>query len=425
MDQSSHVAEELYKKNLELAERNKTLSLLRKIDEIILSSVTDIDLIAHQIADAVVSGAGFKAVYIMIVNKKGKLLIPLAVSLDKSTAEIDPNLSRAIYSLKVKLDDFSNIIIKTISEKKMQKTENLFDLFKSLITEETCKKIQSSSGMKLFHLYPMIVRNEPIGAIIICPKEEKEPYFAYQEDLILRLPTVVSIAIDNALLYQKIGQANIRLKDLDKLKDEFVSLASLELRTPMTAIKSYLWMVLNKSKNIDPQIKSYLNIAYQETEHLIKLVQNMLTISRIESQRLELSLTNYDLFELVKLAYDTLKIKADEKRLTFTLLPYPEKIIVNGDKDKLTEVFENIIGNALKYTPNNGTVSIHFTTEKNKVIVHVTDSGPGISQEDIAKLFQKFGRLDEAKKSRTTGTGLGLYISKQIVELHKGTIEIE
>ena len=132
-----------------------------------------------------------------------------------------------------------------------------------------------------------------------------------------------------------------------------------------------------------------------------------------------------DLFEIVKLVYNTLKIKADEKHLTFTLLPYPEKVIVNADKEKLSEVFENIIGNALKYTPDNGNISIHFTTEKNKAGVHVTDSGPGISEEDLKKLFQKFGRLEEAKQSRTSGTGLGLYISKQIVELHKGSIKIE
>ncbi|OGK11878.1 hypothetical protein A2954_05860 [Candidatus Roizmanbacteria bacterium RIFCSPLOWO2_01_FULL_37_12] len=425
MDKTSHVTEELYKKNLELAERNKTLSLLRKIDEIILSSVTDIDQIAHQIADAAVAGAGFKAVYIMLINKKEKLLIPQAVSLDKSTIEIDSSLIRAIYSLKVNLNDSDNLIIKTINERKLQKTDKMYDLFKSLLTEEACKKIQQSAAMKLFHIYPLVIRSEPIGAIIVCPKEQVEPFFVFQEDLIQRLPNVVSIAIDNALLYQKIDQANTRLKELDKLKDEFVSLASHELRTPLTAIKSYLWMVLNQSKNIDPQIRSYLDIASQETEHLIKLVQNMLTISKIESQRLELTLKNLDLYEMVKLAYDTLKINADEKHIIFTLLPYPEKLIVNGDKEKISEIFENIIGNAIKYTPENGTVSIHFTTEKNKVIIHVADSGPGIAKENMAKLFQKFSRLEEGKQNRTPGTGLGLYISKQIVELHKGSIKVE
>ena len=425
MDQTPHVAEELYKKNLELAERNKTLALLRKIDEIILSRVTDIEEVVRQIAQAVVAEAGFKAVYIFLLHKKEALLSPHGIALNKSISEVDLGLQRAMFSIKISWNDEDNLIVRATKEKKMQQTESLYDLFKSVLNEEACKKIQQTIGMAYFHIYPLIVREEAIGAIMISPKEKTKPFFIYQTGLIERLPVVISIAIDNALLYDKIQKANVRLKELDKLKDEFVSLASHELRTPMTAIKSYIWMVLNKSKNLDPQTRSYLDIASQETEHLIKLVQNMLTISRIESQRLELTLENLDLFEIVKLVYDTLKIKADEKHLTFTLLPYPEKLIVNGDKDKLSEVFENIIGNALKFTPNNGTISIHFTTEKNTTAVRVTDSGPGISKENLSKLFQKFGRLEEAKQNRTPGTGLGLYISKQIVELHKGSIEIE
>lgn len=422
---SKHIAEELYKKNLELAEINKALALLRKIDEIILSSVTDIKNIAHQVTDAVVTEAGFKAVYILLINNKTRLLTPLAVSLNRSLTQIDPDLQRAIYSLKMPLGDETNIIIRTITDKKMQKTDNMHSIFKSYLTEEICKKIQETAGIKLFHIYPLIIRAEAIGVMIISPKEDNEPFFSYQEGLIERLPGVVSIAIDNALLYQNIERTNIRLKELDKLKDEFVSIASHELRTPLTAIKSYIWMILNKSKNLDSQVRGYLEIASQETEHLIKLVGNMLTISRIESQRLELTLENIDLFILIKQIYNTLKIKADEKNLTFILAPYPEKLIVNADKDKLSEVFENIIGNALKYTPAGGNISIHFTTEKNNVQVHVSDTGPGIAKENLSKLFQKFARLDESEQNRTPGTGLGLYISKQIVELHKGLISVD
>ncbi|OGK34929.1 hypothetical protein A3F60_04780 [Candidatus Roizmanbacteria bacterium RIFCSPHIGHO2_12_FULL_39_8] len=151
----------------------------------------------------------------------------------------------------------------------------------------------------------------------------------------------------------------------------------------------------------------------------------MLTISRIEGQRLELSIETLDLFAIVKQVYDTLKVKADEKKITFTLVPYPEKLTISGDKDKLSEVIENIVGNALKYTPENGRISIHFTLDKNTTGVHVSDTGHGISQEDLSKLFQKFGRLSDAKISKTPGTGLGLYITKQIVELHKGTIAVQ
>ncbi|OGK17170.1 hypothetical protein A2774_02100 [Candidatus Roizmanbacteria bacterium RIFCSPHIGHO2_01_FULL_39_12c] len=422
---SKHIAEELYKKNLELAEVNKSLALLRKIDEIVLSSVIDIKSVAHQVTDAVVSEAGFKAVYILLKDNKNRLLVPLAVSLNKSLSQIDSDLLRAIYSLKVPFTDESNIIIQAINDQKMQRTDNMFAIFKSYLTEGVCKKIQDIARIKYFHIYPLIIRDEAIGAFIISPKEESAPYFAYQENLIERLPGVISIAIDNTLLYQNIERTNIRLKELDILKDEFVSIASHELRTPLTAIKSYIWMTLNKSTDLNPQVKSYLEIAASEIEHLIKLVQNMLTISRIESQRLELTLENIDLYELVKQVFDTLKIKADEKQQTFILVPYPEKLLVSADKDKLTEVFENIIGNALKYTPDRGKITIHFSTGKDKTRIHITDTGPGISSDNQTKIFQKFGRLEEAKHNRTPGTGLGLYISKQITDLHKGSINVE
>lgn len=421
-----HIAEELYKKNLELAERNKTLSLLRKIDEIILSSVTDIEEVVRQVAQAVVAEAGFKAVYIYILKKREKLLKPLGIALSKTIAEVDPNLQRAMYSVKISMNNTNNLIVKAVKEKKMQESNNLHLLFESYLTKEATEEIQGKLLMNFFQIHPLIVREESIGAIIISPKEEKEPFFLYQSDLIERLPQVVSIAIDNSLLYEKIEHANIRLKELDKLKDEFVSIASHELRTPMTAIKSYLWLSLNKSpQNLDPSVKSNLQISLQETERLIKLVQNLLTISRIESKRLELNIEPVNIFDLTKQVYDGIKIKADEKKVHFTLAPYPEKLIVNGDKEKLAEVFENIIGNALKYSPERGKVFVSFSVEQDKVAIHISDTGPGISKENMPKLFKKFARLEETKENRTPGTGLGLYITKQIVTLHKGTIIVE
>lgn len=253
-----------------------------------------------------------------------------------------------------------------------------------------------------------------------------------------------AVAIKNALAYEEIqrfnvtlkeqikqattnlAKANIRLKELDKLKDEFVSLASHELRTPMTAIKSYLWLALNRSPQpLASETKKNLEISLEETERLIKLVQNMLTISRIEGKRLELNIEPVNVVELVKRLFDELKIKADEKNMHFTFVPYPEKLRINGDKDKLAEVLQNIIGNALKFTPEKGNISISFTREHDRIAINVSDTGRGISKEDQSKLFKKFGRLQESKGNRTSGTGLGLYITKQIVTLHKGEIKVK
>lgn len=421
-----HATEELYKKNLELTERNKTLALLQKIDEIILSKVTDIEEVAQQITEEVIKDAEFKAMFIFILDKESKTLSPFSISLKANISEIDAQLKEALSRIKISSEDSKNIVVETMLKKQLHQTDRLSTFLSTYLNEASCKRIQDVYAMKFFNLYPLVIRGESMGVAVICAKEDKPPFFAHFGDLAVRLPGVLAIAIDNAMLYQKIEQANIRLKELDKLKDEFVSLASHELRTPMTAIKSYLWMILNKPpQELSPESKSYLEIAAQETDHLIKLVQNMLTISRIEGQRLELNIETVDLFSLVKHVYDTLKIKADEKKITFTLLSFPEKLIVSADKDKLSEVIENIVGNALKYTPENGRISIHFTLSKDSIGVHVSDTGSGVSQDDLSKLFQKFGRLTDAKMSKTPGTGLGLYIAKQIIELHKGSIGVE
>jgi len=225
----------------------------------------------------------------------------------------------------------------------------------------------------------------------------------------------------------QLSQANSRLKELSLLKDEFVSIASHELRTPMTAIKSYLWLVLNRAKNLDEKTKKHLQIAYESTERTITLVKDMLTVSRIEGNRLDVNFSAFDLKELASQMVEELKIKANEKKIKLALRPFSEDLVINGDKDKIGEVFQNIIGNALKFTPDEGNIEVYFQKRDKMVEVNISDNGPGIPKKDISRLFQKFSRLGNSlsEMAETPGTGLGLYIAKQIVGLHKGKIWVE
>lgn len=244
--------------------------------------------------------------------------------------------------------------------------------------------------------------------------------------------TIISereLRINAQKLSSDLEKANTRLKELDKLKDEFVSIASHELRTPMTAIKSYLWLAINKpGQALTEQLKKYLTIAYNSTERLIHLVQNMLTISRIEGKRLELNITKVNLTSLIKELYDELKIQAQQKQIDFTFNSIPYDVIINADQERLSEVIQNIIGNALKFTPEKGKVTIFIRDKIDTVEVSVSDTGPGISKENQLRLFQKFGQVEKTpfvKSSQVSGTGLGLYIAKHILALHHGKIWVE
>jgi signal transduction histidine kinase len=423
----SHITKEMYKKNLELAERNKILTLLRKIDEIILSTVTKVDQIADQIVQCIISNSYFKTVFIYVIDEKEGVLKPLAVGLKKTSILLDDNITHIYYNGVISISQIDNPLIKATKEGKMIESIALSSFMSPPLTQETANETQKSLGIQKFIIHPFYMRNKPAGVIIFGLGEDQISY-PYWNDLIVRLPEVVSIAIDNALLYQQIEKDNEQLKELDRLKDEFVSVASHELRTPMTAIKSYLWMALNKStKELDPQVKQEIEIAYGSTERLLKLVQDMLTISRIEGKRLQLQKEEFNFNEITQQAYDELKITAKEKGIVFNFNISEKPIIIIGDKEKLSEVLQNIIGNALKFTPVKGAISLSINEDEKYLTIDVVNTGSFIPQEELPKLFQKFNRLNiEAtnKEGASMGTGLGLYITKQIVEMHNGTIDV-
>ncbi len=311
------------------------------------------------------------------------------------------------------------------------------------VKDEKTKQLLSSHEISIF--LPLKTEEKLVGFLLLADKLSGETYFEEDIKVFEILGPQIAIAIQNAQAYEEIEQfsitlkkevekatkelksANFRLKELSLLKDEFVSIASHELRTPMTTIKSYLWLVLNKAKNLDEKVKRDLQIAYESTERTIILVKDMLTVSRIEGNRLDINFSAFDLKELASQVVGELKIKAGERNIKLAIRPFSEDLVINGDRDKIGEVFQNIIGNALKFTPERGNVEVYFQKKNKMVEVSVSDDGSGISKKDISKLFQKFSRLGNSlsKMAETPGTGLGLYIAKQIVGLHKGKIWVE
>lgn len=241
-------------------------------------------------------------------------------------------------------------------------------------------------------------------------------------DLAFRLQDTESSLIR---INQQVYEMNAKLHQLDKLKDDFVSVASHELRTPMSAIRSYAWMALHRSDvPLSKTVEKYVARILMSTERLINLVNDMLNVSRIESGRVEINPEPVDLLLLVKDIVDELYYsKSEEKHIEFIVLEKPIPKVV-ADPEKLRQVFLNIVGNALKFTPHGGKIIFDFFTDGRVVEVSVSDTGVGIPKEDIPRLFHKFSRLDNSYTAAATsgGTGLGLYISKSLIELMHGRI---
>lgn len=223
---------------------------------------------------------------------------------------------------------------------------------------------------------------------------------------------------------QQVYEMNAKLHELDKLKDDFVSVASHELRTPMTAIRSYVWMALHKSDvPLSQKLERYLYRTFLSTERLINLVNDMLNVSRIEAGKIEISPKSFDILSLVKDVAEEVKAKSDEKRLQLMVLEHKLPAVF-ADADKVHQVLLNLIGNALKFTYPGGSITIDFFVNDQSLEVAIKDNGAGISKEDLSKLFHKFARLDNSYVSISTsgGTGLGLYISRSLIELMHGKI---
>ena len=279
-------------------------------------------------------------------------------------------------------------------------------------------------------------------------------------------------------LSDQLAHANAHLKELDAMKTEFVSLASHELLTPVSAIEGYLSMLLDEkmAKVEDPKAQKYMDRVYSSAKRLARLVTDMLNVSRIEEGRLLVEKKEVNLADLIEQVIDELKFKADEKKqkIVFSgqvsgvseLKPKTSNLkpefMTFGDPDKLKEVLVNLIGNAIKYSKNPGTITVRiekvptaWVAEKwqqvedeikgrplddqeaiksavdphlkdlvgsQQILISVQDQGIGIPREELPRLFKKFHRVGDYTIAESQGTGLGLYISRALVELHHGRI---
>ena len=223
----------------------------------------------------------------------------------------------------------------------------------------------------------------------------------------------------------QLGVANDKLKDLDRLKTEFLSLASHQLRSPLTAIKGYASMLLEGDYgDINPEAKDAVSRIFQSSNNLQIIVEDLLNVSKIEQGGMKYEMANFDFASLVKSITKDLSINAKGKNLELKYItPENEVFNVHGDQIKLRQVVLNFVDNAIKYTKV-GHIETSIIKKDGKIIFSVKDTGMGLTPEIIDTLFQKFNRGDGARMN-TSGSGLGLYLAKEIVRAHDGKVWIE
>ncbi|MBI5375069.1 MAG: HAMP domain-containing protein [Candidatus Schekmanbacteria bacterium] len=211
------------------------------------------------------------------------------------------------------------------------------------------------------------------------------------------------------------------LKNIEKVKKDFVVNVSHELRTPLTAIKGYVETIEDE---IDDKNRNYIEIIKRNTDRLVNIVNDLLLLSELEEKGTRLTIEKVNLKGIIENSIKALEHKAREKNIEMKVEADEKVPLVRGDPFKLEQLFINLIDNAIKYT-DQGKVTVTLRCEASNVIAKVTDTGIGIPKEDLSRVFERFYVVDKSRSKKSGGTGLGLSIVKHIVMLHNGRIDIE
>ena len=223
--------------------------------------------------------------------------------------------------------------------------------------------------------------------------------------------------------------ANKRLQSLNELKDEFIAVASHELRSPLTSIRGYLSFLVEQETldQLPDFVKQYLLRTYSNAESLNHLVNNILDVSRLDTGRFELQTVKTDLIKLTQSIIDSLSFQAVEKNITIDLNnpSCPDKLMIEIDPIRISQVLRNLLDNAIKYSGRNKQINVEITTDWGFAIVKISDQGIGIPKTKMKHVFDKFAQFKGKNTKYRGGAGLGLFIAKRIVQLHGGIIKVE
>lgn len=423
--------ESLRRANLDLEDRNKYLTTMQVVVNMITRTL-DLKLVTQMIADSIASELGYIGGVLSFVNGDGKLRVK-AVTKNKQAKEGIDLLPDDIFRYEADLKNGYNLGVETVLTAKINFSSQMSDFFSPPVEENVMNLIQAKLGVKTIVGVPIFSEDKIIGVVHFLLAVEREGIGPLDIEMMTSLTNQVGIVSRNLALYENLqkvnydlNEANLHLKALDKAKSEFLSIASHQLRTPVSALKGYLSMMIEGDFGPMPEkINKLLKDLFDSASRLARTINVFLNVSRIEAGRLKLEKKPMQISDLVVSVVNELSSSAQNKGLVLsyeagtTALP-----LVYADGDKLREVVLNLVDNAIKYTPQ-GSIKIQTTVKDNILEFSSTDTGVGIDAADAQALFRKFVRGDGAAQINTGGSGLGLFIAQKIIKEHEGNIWVE
>jgi signal transduction histidine kinase len=418
----------LSKRNEELIAKNNALSLLGHLYELSILTLK-VDQLTTNIASSILDAFKYESVAIFLYDAEQNSMSQIAsVRSERYLEQLRSsgiNLPDDIVLEKVSTCDFFDSIVNKhlpIVDKKFG-----YILKEGILPNKEVELLAKRAKLESIVIYPLTLGTRTLGMMGINLSQKYEDLAEYEKNIIGNIANVTSLAIDKALTYAALQEANDKLKNLDNLKTEFLSLASHQLRSSLTAIKGYASLLLEGSYGVVADIqKEPIDRIFQSSNHLTKVVSDLLNVSKIESNKVKHEINTFDVEKTTRDSFDNMFVAAKKKGLEFVFKkddkgPY----MVSGDIKKVGQVITSIIDNAIWYTEK-GEIVVMLSKDSTDghTRISVADTGMGIGADEKERIFQKFVR-GEAGKTNATGSGLGLYIARQTIEAYGGKISVD
>ncbi|MFC1662823.1 ATP-binding protein [Patescibacteria group bacterium] len=431
-DFSETLKEKVDQATTELKDRNVSLVAVQRITKIITETL-DFNKVNQSIVDSLANELDYIGAMLLYIEPETRRIHPAAVTETALTKKAIRLLPKPLYDYYSEIDKDTTLDGMAIKEKQIKIGNNMTEFFSPPVPRPIMATINKILGVKTVIAIPLYSEGKVIGVMDIASAKTRDQLSEREIEVLETVADQVGIVARNLNLFEKLKvtnrqleEANMHLQQLDQAKTEFVSIASHQLRTPMTGIMGYLSMMTSGDfGKLEPKHSKILIDLLSESQRMIRLINLFLNVSKIEAGKFEIDLKQTDINEVIESQIKEVEKVADKKKIKIIYKKPKTKLPdITADEDKLKDVVLNLLDNAIKYTAKG---SVTILAEKTDGFIHVTfkDTGVGIKPSDARELFNKFVRGSGIARIHPDGSGLGLFIAKKIIEGHGGMIWVE
>lgn len=415
-----------------LEAKNRELMALSRISSLTRSGIT-LERVRTEVVRGVLEGMGYPAGFLLYQDAVEEKIRVFLLENSATVEELRRILHFDPSEIYLPINDETNQVYQAMRRKKLIIRNEYSEVLKGTvppIPKEQAEAIQKRFGFRKFVAAPLVAEGKVLGALIGVSREKWIDPDAIRS--FEGFADQAALTLDNAMLIAELKRKNIELERVSRVKSEFLATMSHELRTPLTAIIGFSELLIEDVMGqMNAEQKESVREVLVNGESLLQMINGLLDLAKIESGKMELTVGPIDMVELLERVHrmiaSLLHKKGQYYEARMTQKPFP---VVYADEKKMQQVLLNLLSNAVKFTPNGGKITVDMDYHKEsddsgRLQVSVSDTGIGIKSKDIETIFESFRQADSSFTREYQGTGLGLALVKQFIDLHHGKIWVE